>query len=65
MELQANTSLVEIDLEVGNYRYLELVLADQEHTNMPNIQPFIVPCCPSLLIIPLTVIPIKAFQLKE
>ena len=60
LELQANTSLVETDLDSGNYRYLGLVLIDQECMNMSNTQPFIAPAYLRLLIILANATPVVA-----
>ena len=46
MELQANASSVETDLEGGNHRYLGLVLTDQEYATIPHTAPFILPNYP-------------------
>ena len=36
LELQANASLVETDIDQGNYRYLGLVLINEEYANIAN-----------------------------
>ena len=65
MELQVNTSLVEIDLGGGNHRYLVLVLTNQEYAPIPHTAPFILSNYPLALNIPTDTIPIQALQLKD
>ena len=65
MELQANASSVETDLGGGNYRYLGLVLTDQEYTTIPYTAPFIPPNYPPALNIPTKAKPIQVLQLKD
>ena len=50
-----NASLVEIDLGFRNYRYLGLVLIDEEYASIPKTQPFIIPAYLGLLVILLIV----------
>ena len=55
-----NASFVETDLDSRNYRYLGLVLTNEEYTNISNIEPFIVLIYLGQLTIPTTATPIEA-----
>ena len=55
-ELQANVSLVKIDLGGRNYSYLALVLSNTEYAIIPNTEPFILPTYAPSLAIPVTII---------
>ena len=65
LELQANASSVETDLEGGDHGYCGLVLTDQEYALIPGTQPFIPPMYPSPLDIPNDATPIQVLNLKD
>ena len=52
LELQANASLVESDLDGGDHRYLGLILTDQEYTSILGISRFQASTYPTDLAIP-------------
>ena len=54
-----NASSVEPNLGSKNYGYLGLVITNEECTNMPNAESFIVPIYLDQLKIPVTAIPIE------
>ena len=49
----------------SNYRYLELVLIDQEYANIPNIHLFIILAYPRPLSILGNIILVEVLQLKD
>ena len=65
IELQANTSSVEMNLGGGNHGYLGVVLLDVDYVSVPRTQPFVAPNFPRTLMIPPTATPIQALELRE
>ena len=64
-ELQANASSIETNLEGRNYRYLGLVLADEDYMSNPNMEVFIPPTYPLQLNILADATAIQALELKD
>ena len=65
IELQSNTSSVEIDLGGSNYGHLALVLSDTDYNSISNTAPFVVPMYLLPLTIPNIATPIEVLELKD